>query len=87
MAEQVKAVKAAIEAKNKYHHDRIYRGVVLSQASVPDWLGIKLSAAEIDARRKAAFEERMEKMPELDAAVRKALEMRPHTVAIVRLGD
>ena len=39
VAEQVKAVKAAIEAKNKYHHDRIYRGVVLSQAIVPDWLG------------------------------------------------
>ncbi len=87
VAEQVKAVKAAIEAKNKYHHDRIYRGVVLSQAIVPDWLGLKLSAAEIDARRKAAFEERMEKMPELDAAVRKALEIRPHTVEIVRLGD
>ena len=87
VAEQVKAVKGAIEAKNKYHHDRIYRGVVLSQASVPDWLGIKLSGAEIDARRKAAFEERMEKMPELDAAVRKALEIRPHTVEIVRLGD
>jgi lysophospholipase L1-like esterase len=87
VAEQVKAVKAAIEAKNKYHHDRIFRGVVLSQASVPDWLGIKLTAAEIDARRKAAFEERMEKMPELDAAVRKALAIQPHSVEIARLGD
>jgi len=87
VAEQVKAVKAAVEAKNKYHHDRIFRGVVLSQASIPDWLGIKLSGADIDGRRKAAFDERMEKMPELDAAVRKALEMRPHTVEIVRLGD
>jgi lysophospholipase L1-like esterase len=87
VAEQVKAVKAAIEAKNKYHHDRIFRGVVLAQANLPDWLGIKLSAAEIDARRKAAFEERMEKMPELDAAIRKALAIQPHTVEIVRLGD
>jgi lysophospholipase L1-like esterase len=87
VAEQVKAVKAAIEAKNRYHHDRIYRGVTLSQANVPDWLGIKISAAEIDARRKAAFEERMERMPELDAAIRKALEMRPYTVEVDRVGD
>jgi lysophospholipase L1-like esterase len=87
VAEQVKAVKAAVEAKNKYHHDRIFRGVVLSQASVPDWLGISISGAEIEARRKAAFDERMKRMLELDAAVRKALEMHPHTVEIVRVGD
>ncbi len=32
------------------------------------------------------YAERMKKMPELDAAVRKALEMKPHTVQIVPLG-
>ena len=31
VAEQVKAVKAAIEAKNRFHHDRIFRGVVLAE--------------------------------------------------------
>jgi hypothetical protein len=87
VAEQVKTVKAAVEAKNKYHHDRIFRGVVLSQAQIPDWLGLKLSAAEIDSRRKAAFEERMARLPELDAAVRKALELRPHTVEVAPVGD
>jgi lysophospholipase L1-like esterase len=87
VADQVKAVKAAIEAKNKYHHDRIYRGVVLSQPSVPEWLGLSISTAEIEARRKAVIAERMEKMPELDAAVRKALVMRPHVVEIVRITD
>jgi lysophospholipase L1-like esterase len=87
VAEQVKAVKAAVEAKNKYHHDRIFRGVVLAQASIPDWLGLKLSAAEIDRRRKAALEERLARLPELDAAIHKALEPRPHTVEVARVGD
>jgi lysophospholipase L1-like esterase len=87
VAEQVRAVKAAVEAKNKYHHDRIFRGVVLAQASIPDWLGLNLSAAEIDSRRKAAFEERMARLPELDAAVSKALEVRPHTVEVARVAD
>ncbi len=87
VAEQVKAVKRAVEAKNKYHHDSIYRSVVLAQAIIPDWLGVNLSAADIAARRLAVFEERMAKMPALDAALRKALEIRPHTVEIVRLGD
>ena len=71
VAEQAKAVKAAVEAKNKFHHDRIFRGVVLS--NVPDWL----AGPETDAKRKAVMEERLAKLPELDAAVRKALEMKP----------
>ena len=71
IAEQAKAVKAAVEAKNKFHHDKIFRGIVLAQ--VPDWL----QGPEVDAKRKAAIEERLAKLPELDAAVRKALEMKP----------
>jgi lysophospholipase L1-like esterase len=83
VADQVKAVKTAIEAKNKYFHDRIFRGVVLaSTGAIPDWLGIKLTPADIEAKRKAAYTERMEKMPELDAVIRKALEMKPHSVEI-----
>lgn len=70
IAEQVRAIKAAIEAKNKFHHDRIFRGVTL--ASVPDWL----AGPDVDAKRKSAVEERMAKMPELDAAVRAALTMK-----------
>ena len=81
VADQVKAVKSAIEAKNKYFHDRIFRGVVLS--AVPDWLAAKMSREEIESRRAAALQERLAKMPELDAAVRKALEMKPHTVEII----
>lgn len=83
VADQVKAVRAAVEAKNRFHHDRIFRGVVLATAVVPDWLGLQLNAAEIEAKRQAAFKERMEKLPELDAAIRKTLEVKPHTVEIV----
>jgi lysophospholipase L1-like esterase len=77
VAEQVKAVKAAVEAKNKFHHDRIFRGVILAQATIPDWLDVKLNPADIEAKRQAAYAE-----PDLDAAVRKALEIKPHTVEI-----
>src|SRR5207237_9974 len=73
VADQVKAVKAAVEAKNRFHHDRIFRGVVLaSVGQLPDWLGLKLTAGEIEAKRQAAYAERMAKVPELEAAVRKA---------------
>lgn len=83
ITEQVKAVKAAVEAKNRFYHDRIFRGVTLANVgALPDWLDIKLTAAEIEAKRKAALAERMAKMPELDAAVKKTLEMKPHLVEI-----
>jgi lysophospholipase L1-like esterase len=83
IADQVKAVKAAVEKKNNYHRDRIFFGVVRSNAAIPDWLGIKLTPKEIEERRAAAFKERMEKMPEYDAEIHKALEMKPHIVEIV----
>jgi lysophospholipase L1-like esterase len=82
VADQVKAVKAAVEAKNRYHHDRIFRGVVLAQVNIPDWLGASMTRAQIEEKRKAVREERLGKMPELDAAVRQALEMKAHTVEI-----
>jgi len=69
IAEQVKQVWTAVKNKNKYFHDQVFRGVVLSKKNDPE-----------------LYAERMQKMPELDAAVRQALEMRPHTVSIVPLG-
>jgi lysophospholipase L1-like esterase len=83
IADQVGAVWNAVKAKNQYYHDRIFRGVVLSPASIPDWLDIKLTPAEIDSKRQAAIADRMAKLPELDAAIRQALEMKPHQVEVV----
>ena len=83
VADQVKAVKGEIEAKNRFHHDRIFRGVVLAGISVPDWLDLKVTPAEIESQREAAYKVRMAQMPELDDAVRKSLEMKSHRVEIV----
>ncbi len=80
---QALAVKAAVEKKNKYHHDAIFRGVVLMPVQVPDWLGVKITPQDVEQKRQAAFEERMAKMPDYDAAVHKALEMKPHSVEVV----
>ncbi len=78
IADQVKEVARAVEAKNKYYHDRIFRGIVL--AGVPDFL--KLTPEEIEQRKNAAIEERLERIPQLEGAIQKALAPRPHTVEI-----
>jgi lysophospholipase L1-like esterase len=65
VAEQVKAVWKAVQAKTNYFHDQVFRGVVLA------------------GNDQAKYEERMKKMPELDAAIRAALTMRPYDVEIV----
>src|SRR5262249_40772478 len=86
IADQVKAVWTAVQAKNQYYHDRIFRGVVLSQVVIPDWLDIKLPTSDVEAKRQAAISDRMTKLPELDAAIRAALIMKPHNVEIVPSG-
>lgn len=83
VAEQVNAVWNAVKAKNKYYHDRVFRGIVLAQVSIPDFLDVKLEPAEIEAKRRAAMSERMAKLPELDAAISQALAPRSHRVEIV----
>ncbi len=83
VADQVKAVIAAVKKKNDYHHEQIFRGIVLS--NVPDWL--KLTPQEIEAKKEAAIAERLARLAELDAAVRTALEMKPHKVEIVPLPE
>jgi lysophospholipase L1-like esterase len=80
---QALAVKGAIEKKNQYFHDRIFRGVVLAGVQLPDWLGVKLTPQEVEQKRNEALQDRLGKMPDYDAAIRKELEMKPHTVEIV----
>jgi lysophospholipase L1-like esterase len=83
IADQAKAVKAAVEAKNRFHHDMIFRGIVLSNVSIPEWLGIKMSSQEIEAKRQAVMAERLAKLPALDAEVAKTLVMKANTFDIV----
>jgi lysophospholipase L1-like esterase len=83
IAGQIKRVWEAVQAKNNYYHDRIFRGVVLMPVRIPDFLDIHLQPEEIEAKRKAAVADRLTKMPQYDEAIQKALVMRPHKVEIV----
>jgi hypothetical protein len=82
IADQVKAVWAAISAKNAYFRDRIFNGVIQA-GGVPEFMGITPEAVE--ARREAAFKDRMNKMCELFEAIRKSLVMQAHQVTIVQI--
>jgi lysophospholipase L1-like esterase len=81
IADQVKAMWSAVKAKNDYFHNRIFRGVSLAQVNIPDFLEIKVD--DIEAKRAAAFKDRMAKMPELFDAIKKTLAVQPHQVEIV----
>ncbi|HEY3321925.1 MAG TPA: SGNH/GDSL hydrolase family protein [Planctomycetota bacterium] len=81
IADHVKAVWTAVMDKNRFYHDKIFRGIILAQGGVPDWL--EIPQAEVDAKRQAAMEKRQARTAELDAVVRKALELKPHQFDVV----
>jgi len=83
IANQVNKIWTAVKDKNRYFHDQVFRGVVLAGPKSPIFKDVDPKA--IEAKRKELFEERMKKMPDLDAAVRKALELKAHTVHVVPL--
>ena len=76
---QVLALKAAVERKNAFHHDRIFRGLVLSTPA--EWKNVP--RAEIEKKRQAAVAEKMAMLADYDAQVRQALEMKPYTVEVI----
>ena len=80
VADQVKALMAAISTKNSYFHDRIFGGV-LRAGGVPEFM--EISPEQVEAKRLAVFNERMKKMPELFEAIRKARVMQAHQVEVV----
>jgi lysophospholipase L1-like esterase len=84
VADQVKDVVKAVNDKTNYYHDQIYSPLVLGRnvnAKNPDFKDVPKE--DYNKHREALIEERMKKMPELDAAIRKALEPRSHLVEIV----
>jgi lysophospholipase L1-like esterase len=83
IADQVKDVVKAVDAKTNYYHDQIYSPLVLQRniAKNPDFKDV--AKEDVAKRREALIEERMKKMPELDAAIHKALAPRSHLVEIV----
>lgn len=81
IADQVKAIAAAIEEKNRFHHDMIFRGIVLQAA--PGWIYEVIPQAELEAKRDALIKKRLAKVAELDGEVAKALVLKAHTVEVV----
>lgn len=81
IADQVKAVWVAIKAKNDYYHHKIFRGVILAEVKIPDFLDVKVE--NVEEKRANALKERMAKMPELFEAIKKTLVIQPHQVEIV----
>jgi lysophospholipase L1-like esterase len=81
IADQSKSVRAAVEKKNKFHHDMIFRGVVLSD--VPDWIYGAVSREAVEVQRKAVVEERLAELAALDAEIANALIMKANTFEVV----
>ncbi len=84
VADQVKLVVAAVQEKNTFYHDRIFRGIMLVIFKLPDFVEGQASIlAEIESQRPRAIAKRTVDMVKLDAAVRNALTIKPHLVEIV----
>lgn len=82
VADQVKEVVKAITDKTNYYHGQIFRGLILANvAKHPDFKDV--AKGDIEKHRQKLIMERMQKMPEFDAAIRKALTPREHRVEIV----
>jgi lysophospholipase L1-like esterase len=84
VADQVNEVVKAVNEKTNYYHDQIYSPLVLGRNvndKNPDFKD--LPKEEWNKHRDALIAERMKKMPELDAAIRKALTPHSHQVEIV----
>ncbi|MEI7902312.1 MAG: GDSL-type esterase/lipase family protein [bacterium] len=79
IADQVKAVAAAINAKNSYFHDKIFCEV-LRAGNVPAFM--EITPEQVEAKRMEVFNARMKKMPELFNAIRKTLVIQAHQVEI-----
>ena len=81
IAEQAKKVKEAVENKNRYHHDQIFRGIVLT--GVPEWIYSVVPREQLEEKKNALVNERLEKVAQLDVQVAESLKMEPHQFEIV----
>ena len=81
IADQAKKVKEAVENKNRYHHDQIFRGIVLT--GVPEWIYSVVPRAQLEEKKNALVNERLEKVAQLDVEVAESLKMQPHQFEIV----
>jgi hypothetical protein len=83
IADQIKDVVKAVDAKTDYYHDQIYSPLVLQRGITknPDFKDV--AKEEVAKHREAMIEQRMQRMPEFGTAIRKAIEPRSHLIEIV----
>ncbi len=81
IADQAKKVKEAVENKNRYHHDQIFRGIVLT--GVPEWIYSVVPREQLEEKKNALVNERLEKVAQLDVEVAESLKMQQHYFEIV----
>ncbi|MBC7967151.1 MAG: SGNH/GDSL hydrolase family protein [Fuerstia sp.] len=81
IADQVKAVREAVQKKNQFHHDAIFRGIVLS--NVPGWVYTAVSREKLEEAKQAAVAEQLAKLPAMDAEVAQTLAMKANLFEIV----
>ena len=83
IADQVKDVVKAVTDKTNYQFDQIYAPLVLGRNLAKNPAFKDVAKEDVAKVREALIAERMQKLPEFDAAIRKALEPRAHLVEIV----
>lgn len=81
VADQVKSVREAIERKNRFHHDAIFRGIVLS--NVPGWVTKAVSQEKLEETKQSAIQEELTKLPAMDSEIARALQMKENAFEIV----
>ncbi len=81
IAEQAKAVKLAVENKNNFNHDAIFRGVVLT--SVPDWIYDIVPREMLEAKKQTIIQDRLNKLADFDAEVVKSIAITANAFEIV----
>ncbi len=81
IADQVKTVRDAIQKKNQFHHDAIFRGIVLS--NVPGWVYNAVPRDKLEEAKQAAIAEQLAKLPAMDAEVTQALAIKANVFEIV----
>jgi hypothetical protein len=82
LADQAKKIKEAVEKKNRYHHDQIFRGIVLN--GVPEWVYAAIPREQLEEKKKQIIDERLKKVAELDAELAETLKMQTHQFEIVQ---
>jgi hypothetical protein len=83
IADKVRSVREAVENKNRFYHDRLFRGATL--ADVPEFVRQQIPGEQIESLRTKFVQEQLPSVATLDAEVAARLQLKPHTFEVTRL--